>query len=249
MRNGTIGSIWRTLTLGTLTVTSALLLPSGAGAGLIDFDEVDVGLVHGSIVDTQYLASLGVGISAVVAGRSPDLAVAFDTGERNTRDLDLEFPAGDYDNILILQENFIGCEDRVCDRPDDKGSRPAGFVEFSFDHDIVEFGLDLLDVEGSEELGSLAFFQGISDLPFATILFESFAGMSFGDHSVNTLDPIVAAELGVDGFDRVRVLFGGSGGLDNVRFEAAPVATPEPDTALLLGLGLAALAFGGRARR
>lgn len=227
---------------------------SGAAAipTVLSFD--DVSLLHGSIVTDQY-AGANVSIMATNVGGGPGLAVAFDSSLSGTRDSDLEFgngwsggnlaPDTVLDNLLIVQENNIGCGDGRCDEPDDEGSRPAGTLIFEFDIPVLSFGFDLVDVEDTmAENGSITFYDGFSTVNIA--MMDFLAGFQLGDNSANRVEPFLVADLlGIDQIDRVDINMGGSGAVDNVTFE--PV--PEPTTATLMGLGLTALAALGRRRQ
>ncbi|MDJ0849616.1 MAG: PEP-CTERM sorting domain-containing protein [Myxococcota bacterium] len=228
-------------------VLLTFLAAGSARAGLIDFN----GLVNGEVIDDQFQLDFGVTISAVNNGGGPDFAIAFDSTLDDTRDEDLEFDAATgLLNLLIVQENDEGCRvlgpDDPCDLPDDEGSRlsdmPTAEVTFSFADPIRDLGFDLIDIEGDmEEPGSVVFLSGGDAL--LSIHFADLPGFVFGDRSVNEVGPIDLREFEAQGMaiDEVRFELGGSGAIDNVLF--TPV--PEPATAALLGLGLAAF---GRAR-
>ena len=82
----------------TISIAASALFISQVNAGVtvIDFD--DVGIVHGTIVDSEY-SSTGVSITSVntkgtIANTSDDVTgrqVAFDTDRDNTADWDLEY--------------------------------------------------------------------------------------------------------------------------------------------------------------
>lgn len=239
-----------------VAMTSAAFGAAGASATTITIDFE--GLNHGAVVDTQFVGN-GVTISADSA---MDLAVAFDSRERGTRDPDLEGPNGADGSwsdgnlapdtvlglILIIQENDDGCSDWICDLPDDEGSRPAGELIFEFSTDILSFGFDLVDVEGAPiENGAVEFYSGGSISPVASVPFSSFVDSSssffdptvrFGNNTANTIAPIDAAALGLNAadaaFDKIVIKMGGSAGVDNISFLPAP----EPDTLSLVGIGL-----------
>ncbi len=224
-----------------------------------DFDSPEFGhLVHGEIANDQIS---GVTISALNPNRSFDLAVGFDTNARNTSDPDLEsndvrrgsgpfWSAGnlaheDLGIILILQENCDGCEDGICDDPDDEGRRPAGDLNFDFHTAVIDFAFDLIDIEsataehatielfgrnGSEIVGLMEFLDPESERYDPTIV--------LGDNSANRFQAITAASVGLDEIERVVVHLGGSGGIDNIHANVIP----EPSTALLMAFGLGALA-------
>lgn len=236
---------WAAALLGAIALAA-----SPARALLIDFDDVD--LEHGSVIDDEFLAAFGLTIGATNLGGGPDLAVVFDTTLRDTPDPDLEFDMSGPDaffNVLIIQENDVGClVDQICDEPDDEGDRPAGRLSLLFATPVTEFGFDLLDVEGSDEMGAVVFRSG--GMEVARVSFESLEGtngIAFGDRSANTVAPLVVSALNAafDSADEVVIELGGSGAVDNLRFELVP----EPQTAALLGLGLLGLCAPGRRRR
>lgn len=235
-------------------VALLLLLPLPASALTLDFDAFG----HGDVVT----ASAGVTIATTNFQRAFDLGVAFDTTLTGTADPDLEGPpptlwwggnlAPDtvLGRVLIVQENQTGCGDGTCDDPDDEGLRPAGRFDFLLPAAVSSFGFDLIDVEGAIEDGSVTFFDGASSVVVAftelTDPTSAFYDPSvvFGDHTANRLQPFRAAALGLRGIDRVQIVMGGSGAVDNI------TAAPEPAPALLLGaVALALLCAGRRAPR
>jgi len=246
-------------------------LAGAASAVTITFDE----LQHGEIVGNQF-AGMSVSIIAGNVGGGPSFAVAFDSdlpfGSPLHGDNDLLFrdrngnegwsrgniegvPLG---NLLIIQENDIGCFDGICDLPDDEGSRPAGLLRFDFEISVLDFGFDLVDVEStSMEGGSISFYDlnpdtggfKLVNIPMTDFL-DGVAGIELGDRSANRIAPFTLADIQAmradfEEIDRVEINLGGSGAVDNVNF--TPV--PEPTTAVLLGLGLAGLASSGRRRQ
>ena len=231
---------------------AALLVAGGATAAPITLTFDDVGMVHGTVVNTQYS---GVTISAINTGGGPNLAVAFDSNLTGTRDDDLQFNSGwstgnlapdtRLGNLLIIQENPNGCQDGICDAPDDEGSRPAGSLIFEFDVPVTSFGLDLVDVESlAEEDGSITFFDGASSVTVDMTTFLS--GLILGNNSANRVDPFDLGDLpGLSQITKVELTLHGSGGVDNVTF--TPV--PEPASAALLALGVLGLGARARSRR
>ena len=239
-----------------------ILLSTPAAASPLGFESP---LVHGSVVYEQFKLSDGLTITADNPHKSFDHAVVFDTRLTVTRDDDLEGPTGRswvggnaapdglFGNILIVQENSDGCDDDVCDEPDDQAG--AGILVFAFDHDIVSFGFDAVDIEsGQANHATISFYDDGSLLD--SVFFSEFecAVGTFcdptvdfgGDNTANYLPDVTAGALGLLAFDEVRVSFAGSGGLDNVRWVDAPEgpSVPEPGMAALLlagALGLAAV--------
>jgi hypothetical protein len=237
------------LCVARLIVVALLIAVSPAPAQLgIDFNT----LQHGEIVTTQFVASLGMTVSANNPNRPFDLAIIFDSTRTGTADPDLEGPNWSRGNIpsgtvlgdmLILAENNVDTSppNGLIDDPDDEGNRPAGDLIFSFNRQISIFGMDVVDIEGvMDENGMISFFQGATQL--AVVNFSQFVTpgpffdptISFGDHSANRIRPITAAQLGITSFNRVVVRMGGSGALDNVLI-------PEPTVLPAAAIGLIAL--------
>lgn len=238
------------LKLALLTLATSLVA-GGAVAAPITLTFDDVGLVHGSVVSTQYS---GVTISAINTGGGPDLAVAFDSDLSGTRDTDLEFGGGwsagniadeRLGNLLIIQENSVDCGTGICAAPDDEGSRPAGTLIFDFDVAVTSFGFDLVDVDSlDDEVGSITFFDGMSSTTVSMLSFLS--GLPIGDNSANRITPFLVGDLnGISQITRVEMNFGGSAAVDNVTYDVVP----EPATGALIGLGLALMSRVGRSRR
>ena len=79
----------------------------------------------------------------------------FDTTTSGTSDPDLEDPwsGGNLasttilENILIIQENSIGCGDDICDVPDNEEGPPAGSFEIVFGNAVSSIGFDLIDID------------------------------------------------------------------------------------------------------
>jgi hypothetical protein len=241
----------------TILSLFGLLVASTASAVTITFD--DVGLVHGSLVSTQYA---GLTITAENYNRPFDHAVAFDSNAADTRDPDLEAASGggtlwsggnlqgqDLGMMLIIQENDYRCEgDGVCNKPDDEGQRAAGTFTFEFgDTPVYDFGFDLVDVESTTaEDGYVTFHSGTEEMTISFM--ELLMGFELGDNTANRILPITPI-FGdrpdvLRALDRIVIELGGSGAVDNISF--TPV--PEPSTAWLLTLGLIGLAVSGRRR-
>lgn len=239
---------------------------STSHAALITFNE----LQHGTVVDTEYVGSHGLDISAINIGGGPNLATIFDSSLPSRVDPDLVGPpvhqwaGGNLDpntplgNLLIIAENDIDRnEDGILDRPDDEGSRPAGSLFFEFNSPITEFGFDLVDVEGVAEIGQdsgyvASFYLGSTEL--SRVGFGSFIdplsnfydpNIQFGNNTANHIAPITAASLGLLEFDRVEVNFGGSAAIDNIYWDTpgTTVEVHNPATRWLVLMGVMVL-FG-----
>lgn len=237
----------------TTRALSVCALALSAGIASADISEtLDFeGLVHGEIVDSQFEATHGVTITAENLNRGFDLAVAFDTERRGTRDSDLESPwsVGNLATdtflgmALIIQENNVGVGDGVADLPDDEGRRPAGSIMLEYKGVRDGFGFDVIDLESATaEMSSLDFYLDgalVRSVDFGEFLSGGEFGDSsivYGDNSANRIDVISADALGIAGFDAVRINVGGSMAFDNI------TATPTPGTIAMLGLGGACLA-------
>jgi len=245
------------LTRSTLAVLATFFVAGSGQALTVDFEDI----VHGGDATGTH-AGL-VTISASNPNRGFDLAVGFDSHERNTSDMDLEalhfgteWCGGNLvdtflGTMLILQENNTGCADGVCDDPDDEGRRPAGQLSFDFSTAVSDFGFDAVDIESATaEEAFIRFHDGSDSVEISLMEYVTATGdfydatIVLGDNNANRFAAISASELGLSKFDRVEFTLGGSGALDNI--VVTPV--PEPSTALMIGLGLGGLALRRRAQ-
>ncbi len=215
---------------------------------------------------------LGLQIDVLNVTGSPDqdLGILFDSTLSGTRDPDLEGPpwsGGNLDtntpfgNMLIIAEHAGAVPDPdggvYVPTPDDEGQRPAGFILLSFEFALDAFGFDLIDIEvdeASDGYVASVFSGGIGGTPVGEINFVDFISRDnagFGNHSVNTIAPLTASELGVQSFDTILFKFGGSGAIDNLFWNTTSLdnnpAVPEPTSMALFAIGAACLA--GRYRR
>lgn len=236
---------------GALLLVASLSAP--AGALFIDFE----GPSHGTVVTNQFA---GVTLSTVNVGGGPSRGVIFDSERSGTADPDLErgwaagnlAPSTVLRNLLIIQENDVGCATGVCSRPDDEGTRAAGSFTLSFTQSYRSFALDLVDIEdATAEKGSLEFFLGGASV--GLVGFEEFVNpgsffdpsVQYGNNSANRIAPILVGGFGIaDSFDEVVVSMGGSGAIDNIS-----AAIPEPGAALLFAVGFASVAATRSGRR
>ena len=188
----------------------------------------------------------------------PDLEDPFNLGNANTSEIfrDLQDPNNSNSNVsrffdaLIIQENGQEDPDRpgfIDSDPDDEGTRPAGTIQLDFESPISRFGFDLLDVENVGEEFNLVFSNG--DEVLATVPFEEFVTddettsglffddtIEFGNNSANRIVPITSSRLRaftgddtIESFDQIAINLGGSGAVDNIRFETF---VPEPTSAM-----------------
>ena len=184
-----------------------------------------------------------------------DLEDPFDLGNAHTSEIfrDLQDPNNSNSNVsrffdaLIIQENGQEDPDRpgfIDSDPDDEGSRPAGTIQLDFESPISRVGFDLLDVEGVDEEFNLVFSSG--DDVIATVPFSEFVDnedglffddtIEFGNNSANRIVPISTTRLRaftgddtIESFDQIAINLGGSGAVDNIRFENF---VPEPTSAV-----------------
>jgi hypothetical protein len=239
---------------------------------VITFDELTAGLVHGSVLNSQYA---GVSISATNFDNGTDLAVIYNTDPNagngnglsgNDYDPDLEGPSwsssnlGTYGidsstymsgNAVIVQENSTGCGDGVCNFPDDEGSRPAGEIVFDFDFTVSSLGFDLIDFEDVETTGSSLkiYNEALEEFTYEFSTFVSSQSAEFGNNSINR---ILLSSLGIDNVNRAVFNFGGSGAVDTVSYRRTPTTgtqISEPSTFALFGLALLGLASSRRRQR
>lgn len=239
----------------TALVAAAVALSGSAQALQIDFES----LAHGEVVTT-----LGdVTITANNPNRSFDIAAAFDSNESNTRDPDLEannsggpvWSGGNLANtalgtLIILQENSNGCSTGICTHPDDEGRRPAGSITFALTTPVVDFGFDLVDLEGAVvEATTVTLFDGVNSAVIAVADFVDSnsavydPSISLGNNTANRFQAISAAAVGLSQIDRIQFDLGGSTAIDNLN----GTNVPEPGSAILIGLGLAGLGMRRKA--
>jgi hypothetical protein len=229
----------------------ALAAPGSAFAVTITFNE----LAHGEHAKTFTFGP--VTIEGYNNG-GPDVLVAFDTNpDRRTADPDLQGPSWAGGNlpgeklgrILILPEQIVdGNGDGLVDWPDD--AMGGGTFDISFDDPISEFGVDLVDIEGAE-MGAISFhYEGskVAKLTFQE-LHKRDDSIEWGNRTANRILPITALELGVEAFDRVKIHFVGTGGIDNLVYDTEFPPIPEPAGLGAAALGLAGLTAFGRRRR
>lgn len=239
---------------------------------VITFDELTAGLVHGSVLNTQYE---GVSISATNFDNGTDLAVIYNTDPSagngnglngNDYDPDLEGPSWSSSNLstygiddttymagnaVIVQENTTGCSDGVCDLPDDEGSRPAGEVIFDFDFTVTSLGFDLIDFEDVETTGSslIIYNDAMEEFTYEFSTFVSSQSAQFGNNSINR---ILLSSLGIANVNKAVFNFGGSGAVDTVSYRKTPSTStqiPEPSTLALFSLALLGLVGARRRQR
>jgi len=113
--------------------------------------------------------------------------------------------------------NFINVE------PDDRAAGGKITVDFQ-GTDMCSWKTALIDLEGgeNEEFGDFAFYSGGGG-PFTTRTFEGLPNiLPVGNNFANTFDTLTSTDLG-QSFDKVDIIFDGSGAVDNITFEECDV--------------------------
>jgi len=121
-----------------------------------------------------------------------------------------------------------GSADGIIDVADDQAGNNMQTLIFAFNPAICKIGFDLLDVEqGGEVLnGMFASFKMSAPAGQKEIGFEDFEtggafdqGANFGNHTLNRVGPLTVAQLGLQEIDEMKIMWGGSGAIDNLVFE------------------------------
>ncbi len=240
----------RAAAYSAISLSTLALVPSSAPAAVMNFNSRQ----HGEIVDTDYLLSMGVIVSARNFQGGPDLAIAFDTTRTGTADPDLEdaWDRGNIDSqerlfdILIIAENSRDSNNNgLIDSPDDQletATLGSGELRFTFTTLQRSFGLDLIDVEDEWGLDEWFISYRLAGIEVSRVGFAEFLdssspfftpGVEFDDNSANRIKPMTAEDMNIRGFNEVVINMRASGGIDNVSFEAIP----EPSSALI-GMGM-----------
>jgi len=245
------------------TIIAGFLLLSGHTAGaavqnfVIDFenDSNATDIVHGQVIDTEYQNFFGLGSGVSISAINNDDsnadndAVIFDTNpaaDSGNRDADLHAPFNAVNalfpnlpdnflpgNILILQENNIGCADGVCDVPDDEGTRfsnkPTGVFTFDFDQSVFLETIDFFDVEDAE--------NGTGPHNEITVTLDDQSTRIFHTPETGGNNKYGQVAFNLAGVVKIEVELRGSGGLDNIKGQYGN-NIPEPMSIALFGLGL-----------
>ncbi|MGL5016951.1 MAG: hypothetical protein ACRDBP_02375 [Luteolibacter sp.] len=237
------------------TATFALLFTASVNAALITITFDEGNLPEGTIITNQY-ASLG--LTQVIADGGTDDAILFDTEEKqwlngtNKADRDLVrggvtngiwAGGGNLPNNTVLNNLLITQDsDRTAKNPDGTYKFPddevGSTITMLFSSAINSFGFDFADIESSESL-RVNFFSGADSVGMFNVAALS-TGEDFGNNSINTTNLKDLSGLGVN---RVRFIFSGSGGIDNIRYDMNR-KVPDGGASLAL-LGVSLLGLGG----
>jgi len=200
------------------------------------------GFGNGQIIDTEIL-----GLSLSSTGGPINAPVIFDSQLIQGGDPDLNGPPGNgilmwasgnikntqLGNLLIVQEN--DCIDALaggCDpinnnflnvSPDDNAAPGKIIVDFQ-GTDICSWRTALIDIGDGDpkEFGEFKFFLG-GNLKATKAWDTQLSNLgTTGDRSANTFDTLTAAGLGSE-FDKVEIIFDGSGAVDNITFQECDV--------------------------
>jgi hypothetical protein len=221
---------------GALALTGA----ANAAVIVIDFD----GLAAGTLVTTQYA---GVTISS----DNPPIsqAITFNSDSPSGDDPDLgqpltkvggdAFGAGPLHNVLIHSK-----DGNLADPNDDP---TGGVFKFDFDDAIIFLGFDAIDItdQGANLLVRLFAEDDLTEI--FSFNFASAIGAVVGDNEYWSLFASVFGASGVSGVGRAEIEITGSGAIDNLAYDPAPI--PGPGALPLLLTGLAGLGFAARRRR
>jgi hypothetical protein len=167
--------------------------------------------------------------------------VLFDSANPTGGDTDLAAPFSSPNNnnlgsmspghFLIIHERANECNATVCNDPDDEGTRPAGKIFMDFSTEVTLKSIDFFDIEGAENGDTVNNQIVLYDSAGAVIPNAMFYTPDTGGDK--TWDQVNFGDLA--GVKTVEIRLGGSGAVDNIKFEVAQVSEPA-------GLGL--LAFG-----
>ena len=218
-----------------LTVSAVMI--GAAHAAVIDFS----GFSAGTIIDDEYAAD-GVTFSATGGAGH---AVVFDTNNPTGNDGDLAAPFKLYNdptteitpgNILVISDNksSVSCSATACTPADDEAS--GGVITAVFDSVVNFHGFNAFDVTDGGKKFEVKFYD-VNDLLIGSILQ---AAPGVGDREYQAFDNLLYANV-----KKIEFIFGGSGGIDGLKFTEVPIPGALP----LLLSGLALGGFVSRKRK
>ena len=217
---------------------AALFSTAAAEIVVLDFNDLD----GGDVVRNQYRDDFGVRIRGrrLVGGdilRGADRAMIYDTGTLTGEDDDLVGPFTSEDgrttydpgNILIVSEDGFG-ED-----PDDSAS--GGRIVLTFDDAVTFLGFNAFDINDDEGITLRLF--GMDGALLAVV--------TNGMRTVPDNGYLAFEGLNVAGVTRAVFTLTGSGGIDDISFDTAPV--PVPGALVLFGTAMAGGVLARRRRQ
>ena len=170
----------------------------------------------GTVMTDQYLALLGITISAVnntvFPTAHPDKALVFDTSKPTGEDFDLITPGYGFGNtealgkVLIIAEDDVDANnDGFVDDPDDEAG--GGVLRVDFDGEVEFLGGTVLDIDSVE--GAYFSLRDADDMEIAVVTLAS-----LGDNSVQVIDLLQP----ISGVHAVELHLSGSGALARLRW-------------------------------
>ena len=243
------------------TALAILLGTSAATAApvVIDFqteDDMTTPLVNGQSVSSP--VNFGTLFSLTSTGSDHDGLAIFDsTPEVNHSDQDLQVRLK---NILIFQQKDSDQVGNIFDDPNDEDDGGSIIFDFGQFEPVYMLSLDLIDID--DDGAAKVILTDVEEFTRTYVVPDNWTKdiNDNGPDGYDTLDlTTLAGQLGeggstatasqTAGFDpfsviRMEVVFSGSAGLDNLRFDnddPFEANVPEPSTAVLLIAGLLAL--------
>ncbi|MEM1379056.1 MAG: VPLPA-CTERM sorting domain-containing protein [Pseudomonadota bacterium] len=184
---------------------------------------------NGTVIDANDPALAGITSIGVVSGGSvQNTLITFDTNLSNTADPDLEAPFDDPNTAVNEMETGLGFiaiipTNTDFSNPNDEGA--GGTITINFDRKTFITSIDVVDSQS----GSITFFDGTDVIDTVTI------------PNVDTSDTVLPNQFTtltfnlMTGATSMEIVFGESGGFDNLAFSQVPVPAAFPLFAAGLG--------------
>lgn len=238
--------LWLSVAQSTVhTVATTTNATNNGSVYILNFDQDDEGnpLVAGTIdfAAVQPYANLygpGSGVTFSTDNPSTLPLNLYDSEGNTAEDPDLErngegtgvWEGGNLTseplyNLLIINKNT------AIDVPNDNGG--GGEINMVSDRMLQSFFFSFVDLDDGRVASSTIVFNNTITNETATISFSDLEensgtvyatpNVDFGDRHGNQVQPVTAAQLGITGFNQVRFLQTGSGGIGSVMVETASV--------------------------